>query len=123
MERPFTMPLERFWAWLSSHPNCIVRAGTPEAVVYDDDDLHWTFSSEGPQTLVAQVLRGKRVVGEVLIDPEQVSFVEALPQERPDEHVFELVSESEDDRFAAWFFVLVHGLDDDDAEVSAGRVH
>jgi hypothetical protein len=123
MERPFTMPLDRFWAWLSSHPNCIVRAGTPEAVIYDDDDLHWTFASEAPQTLVAQVLRGKRLVGEVLIDPEQVSFVEALPQENPDEHVFELVSESEDDRFAAWFFVLVHGLDDDDAEVAAGRVH
>lgn len=123
MERPFTMPLDRFWAWLSSHPNCIVRAGTPEAVIYDDDDLHWTFASEAPQNLVAQVLRGKRLVGEVLIDPEQVSFVEALPQENPDEHVFELVSESEDDRFAAWFFVLVHGLDDDDAEVAAGRVH
>ena len=123
MERPFTMPLDRFWAWLSSHPNCIVRAGTPEAVIYDDDDLHWTFASEVPQTLVAQLLRGKRLVGEVLIDPEQVSYVEALPLENPDEHVFELVSEAEDDRFAAWFFVLVHGLDDDDAEVAAGRVH
>ncbi len=123
MDKPFTMPLDRFWEWLTGHPNCILRAGTPEAVVYDDEDLHWTFSTEGTQTLVVQVLRGKRLVGEVLVDAEQVAYVEALPQEHPEEHTFELVSESEDDHFAAWFFVLVHGLDEDGAEVAAGRVH
>ena len=36
MEPPFTLPFEKFWNWLVTHPNCILRAGTPEAVLYDD---------------------------------------------------------------------------------------
>ena len=29
MDDPTTLPFESFWTWLSSHPNCILRAGTP----------------------------------------------------------------------------------------------
>ena len=49
-----------------AHPNCIVRAGTPEAIMYDDEDLHWHFAVEGTSTLLVQVLRGKRLMGWML---------------------------------------------------------
>ncbi|MGB6366978.1 MAG: hypothetical protein WBG93_09130, partial [Thermoanaerobaculia bacterium] len=58
-----TLSLEAFWSWLLTHPNCIVRAGTREAVIYDDEDLHWHLANEGPETLLVQLVRGKRLVG------------------------------------------------------------
>ena len=30
-----TLTFEKFWTWLGGHANCIVRAGTPEAVLLD----------------------------------------------------------------------------------------
>jgi hypothetical protein len=122
MDAPFTVTFDTFWSWIRVHPDCILRAGTPEAVLFDDDDVHWDFLVEESGAKVIQVLRGKRLVGELLIDPEQVAYVEAVPSERADEHVFELISETEQDRFASWFFVMIHGWQDDDA-VSEGRVH
>jgi hypothetical protein len=122
MEPPYTLPFDRFWSWLLGHPNCIIRAGTPEAVLYDDEDLHWHFASEGVNTLLIQVLRGKRLLGEVLLDPEQITYVQAVPVEREQEHVFELVTETENDRFAAYFFVLAHGYDGEES-FSPARVH
>ena len=117
-----TLPFATFWNWLTNHPDCIVRAGTPEAVLYDDEDLHWTFIQEEPETLVVQVLRGKLLVGELLIAPDQISYVQGTRGEREDEHVFELVTETESDNFAAYFFVMVHGYDAG-AEMAAGRIH
>jgi hypothetical protein len=122
MEPPFTVPFESFWTWLMTHPNCILRAGTPEAVLYDDEDLHWHFAAEAPNTLLVQVLRGKRLLGELLLDPGQVAYVQGLPPEREDEHVFELVSEDGPERVAIFFFVLVHGFEDESGATPA-RVH
>ena len=128
MNPPYTLDFQTFWRWLVVHPNCILRAGTPEAVLYDDDDLHWHFAMENERTLLIQVLRGKRLVGELLLEPEQVAYVEAVSQEQPDEHTFELITEAENDRFAAFFFVLVHGYDPGESEaeggaLTPGRVH
>jgi len=122
MEPPFTIPFDQFWSWLMGHPNCILRAGTPEAVLYDDEDLHWHFASEPPQTLLVQVLRGKRLLGELLLEPEQITYVQAVPSEVEEEYVFELISESANERFASYFFVLVHAYEDE-AAFSPGRIH
>ena len=126
MDPPFTLPFESFWTWLISHPNCIIRAGTPEAVLYDDDDLHWHFATEGETTLLVQVLRGKRLVGELLLEPEPITYVQGVQGQRDDEHVFELISESEKDRVVSYFFVLAHSYEDEaeaEAEFTPGRVH
>jgi hypothetical protein len=117
-----TLPFDVFWTWLMGHPNCIVRAGTPEAVLYDDEDLYWHFAQEGPETLVVQVLRGKLLVGELLLAPEQIAYVQGSPGDGADEFVFELMTETEADRFVAYFFVLVHGFDRE-GEFSPSRVH
>ncbi|MCU0304282.1 MAG: hypothetical protein MUC56_09530 [Thermoanaerobaculales bacterium] len=118
-----TMPFDDFWRWLVGHPNCIVRAGTPEAVLYDDEDLHWHFFEEEPGSLVIQVLRGKLLVGELLLAPELISYVQGMPGEREDEYIFELVTESENESYAAYYFVLVHGFGDDAEPGPASRVH
>ena len=104
------------------HPNCILRAGTPEAVIYDDEDLHWHFAAEEPDTLVVQVLRGKLLVGELLIAPEQIAFVQGGRGDREDEFVFEVITETEVERSPAYFFVLIHGFDEE-GEFSPSRVH
>ena len=119
-----TLSFGVFWDWIVLHPNCILRAGTPETVIYDDQDLHWHFGTEGHEsneTLIVQIIRGKRLMGELLVQPEQVTYVQSFEGEHEDEHVFELVSETEKQRIACYFFVLSHGFDDEITET--GRVH
>ena len=122
MPEPTTLPFDSFWNWLVAHPNCVLRAGTPDAVLYDDDDLHWHFASEGSETLLVQVLRGKRFVGEILLQPEQVSYVQGAEGEQEGEYAFELISENEQGRFAVYFFVLTHGFEEE-GTLHKGRVH
>jgi hypothetical protein len=122
LAEPMTLTFEAFWSWLLQHPNCLLRAGTPETVVYDDDDLHWLFASEG-RFLVVQVLRGKRLMGEILVDPEPVSYVEGQTGDQEGEFIFELISESEKDRMATYFFVMAHGFEDEEEGHSPARVH
>ena len=124
MDPPFTLPFDVFWNWLINHPNCILRVGTPEAVLYDDDDLHWNFTAEGATTLLVQVLRGKRLMGELLVEPEPITYVQGVQGQRDDEHVFELISETEKDRVSAFFFVLTHGYEDEaESDGPSGPVH
>jgi len=106
-----TLSLEAFWSWLVTHPNCIVRAGTREAVIYDDEDLHWHLADEGPETLLVQLIRGKRLVGEMLIPSEGIAFVQGVIGDQDGEYVFELVPEGESDGSAVYFFVMAHGYD------------
>lgn len=122
MDPPFTLLFDQFWQWLAAHPNCILRAGTPEAVLYDDEDLHWHFVAYQGGTVGVQLLRGKRFFGELFVDPEVVSYVQAMPGEVEEEHVFDLISETETDRTATYFFVMAHGYEDE-TPVPPGRVH
>jgi hypothetical protein len=117
-----TLPFEAFWTWLQAHPNCIIRAGTPETVLYDDEDLHWHFTVEGSEALVVQILRGKRLVGELLIGPADVAYVQAVAGDE-DEYVFELITETETDRIAAHYFVLSHAFEPQDHPGSGRAVH
>jgi hypothetical protein len=124
IDDPLTLSFEPFWSWLAGHPNCILRAGTPEAVLYDDDDLHWHFANEGPGVHLVQVLRGKRLVGELVVEPEGVSYVQGSAGEEEGEFVFELIAENESEQVASWFFVLSHGYEAEQGATSShGRVH
>jgi hypothetical protein len=115
-----TVTFDKFWSWLQGHPNCILRAGTPETVLYDDDDLHWHFASESGGTCVVQVLRGKKLVGEILVVPSEIAYVVGEPGEEQ-EYTFELISETPTDRFAAYHFVLSHGFDAEEQPPTPGR--
>ena len=94
------------------HPNCILRVGTPEAVLYDDDDLHWLLASEEIHLLV-QLVRGKRLIGELLIDPEQVAYVQGASGDREGEFLFDLIVESPNERLAAYSFVMAHAFEEE----------
>lgn len=122
MDTTPTLTFDAFWSWLAAHPNCILRAGTPESVLYDDEDLHWHFAAEGENTQIVQVLRGKRLVGEILVEPEGVTYVQGSAGEADGEYLFELIAETESDRVAAYFFVLTHPFEPEGA-FTPGRVH
>jgi hypothetical protein len=117
-----TLSLDAFWTWLVDHPNCVVRAGTPDTLLCDDEDFHWWLGNDGP-TLVAQLIRGKRMLGELAVDPERVAYVENRGEQEEGEHLFELISETEEDRFAAYFFILSHGLEVEEDASHTGAVH
>jgi hypothetical protein len=116
-----TLSFDEFWRWVLAHPNCILRAGTPEALLYDDDDLHWHFAAEGPELMVVQLIRGKRLMGELLLQPELVAYVHGYEGEHEGEFVFELISENERERAAAYFFVLSHDYDEPAPSGGPGR--
>ncbi len=106
-----TMSFEKFWTWLQGHVNCIVRAGTPEAVLFDHEDFHWTVFSEDDHTLLVQVARGKELVGEVVVFPTEIAYVQTEPGEQEGEFVFECVIETETAREVAYHFVMAHEYD------------
>jgi len=118
-----TLAFDEFWRWLVLHPNCILRAGTADSVLYDDDDLHWHFSNEGPDAYLCQLIRGKRLLGELVVRPEAVSYVQGYRGDHEDEFVFEMISEGEEDRTAAYFFVLSHAFDAPETPTTGRAVH
>jgi hypothetical protein len=117
-----TLSFEDFWAWLQEHPNCLVRVGTPDLSLFDDDDLHWYI---GPDrgALVVQAIRGKRLLGELVLDGEQVSYVQEAGEEAEGEHLFEAIAESASDRVACYHFVLTHGVAEDEQPGHRPAVH
>jgi hypothetical protein len=117
-----TFTFETFWQWLMRHPNCILRAGSPDAVLYDDEDLHWHFAADG-QMLYVQTIRGKRLMGELAIDSERVGYVEWVGEEPDGEHVFELVTEMEEQRLASYFVVVSHPFEEEEPAPHERAVH
>ncbi|PWB68798.1 MAG: hypothetical protein C3F15_15925, partial [Holophagae bacterium] len=67
VEQNITMPFDEFWSWLLTHPNCILRAGTPDSVLYDDDDLHWHLEEDPDRNPSVQLVRGKHVLAELVL--------------------------------------------------------
>lgn len=117
-----SLSFDSFWNWLVGHPNCILRAGTDDVVLFDDDDLYWHFTVDPEGERVVEVLRGKRLVGEIVIDPQRVSYVQPVEGEQPDEYPFELVAADGDDRRVAYYFVLTHAYDEERGQPRQ-RVH
>lgn len=119
-----TLTFRSFWDWLTHHPNCILRAGTPETIIYDDEDLHWHFAIEPPNLFLVQVLRGKRAMSEIFVQPEHVSYVQTSGEDAESEHTFELITETDTDLVTTYFFVLTHGfIDEESEELAHGPVH
>ncbi|WP_193164548.1 hypothetical protein [Microbulbifer hainanensis] len=122
-----TLTFKEFWPWLTEHPNCILRAGTADSVVYDDDDYHWRFSEEDVRTLLVQVMRGKRPVAELFIEPEHVSSVQITPGEKG-EFNFDLIAEMQGQPQVIYYFVLTHAFEetsqpDQSGHSGRGRLH
>src|SRR5690606_1905588 len=84
-----TIQFDAFWRWLGGHVNCILRAGTTEAVLFDHEDFHWTIADEDDHTRVIQVARGKELVGELVVFPAEISYIQMEPSETEGEWLFE----------------------------------
>ncbi len=107
-----TMPLDRFWKWLKDHHNCIVRAGSADTALYDDEDLHWHLSEDPDRNLVVQLGQGKSLHAEMVIEPAPILFVQAIPEGTEGQFMFELVA-GESEAYSAYYFVLAHGYEDE----------
>ncbi|MEZ5332070.1 MAG: hypothetical protein R2991_08440 [Thermoanaerobaculia bacterium] len=117
-----TLSFQDFWAWLQQHPNCVVQVGTPDVSMFDDDDLHWYI---GPDrgALVVQAIRGKRLMGELLLDQDRVTYVQEAGEEEEGRHLFEAIAETSTDRVALYHFVLSHSLAEDEQPGHRPSVH
>ncbi len=114
VETGATLEFERFWRWMKRHIHCIVRAGTPDAYLYDQEDLHWHLDEDDDRTPVVQLMRGKELIAEVVLDAPDILFVQVMPD--PDgeqgQFLFEVIGGGADNPQPVYHFVLTHGLDE-----------
>jgi hypothetical protein len=107
-----TQTLERFWRWLKDHADCILRANTATAYLYDQEDLHWNLVEEEDGKRVIQLKRGKQFIGELVLDPAEALFVQSAPDtSQPDHFVFDVIGGSRDDADPVLTLILAHGPD------------
>ena len=77
-----TMTLGEFWPWLKRHFNCIIRMGGPGFLLYDQPDVHWHLSEEPEEGIfVAQVYRDKELCAEIIFPPEEIAYVQSIPDQ------------------------------------------
>jgi hypothetical protein len=106
-----TIPFDKFWAWLQAHANCILRAGTPDTLLFDHDDYHWHLGAEDEFTLIVQLVRGKDLVAEMLLAATEIAYVQYEPTPT-EEFIFECVLENETAREVAYHFVMAHDFEE-----------
>ena len=102
-----TLTFDEFWSWLKAHRNCIVRAGTPYSVLMDHDDYHWDVLQEDEDTQILQLVRGKDLVGEIIVMVADIAYVHCPPCEG-EEQIFECVVETEQSREIVYHFAMAH---------------
>lgn len=117
-----TLSFEDFWEWIVLHPNCILRAGIQNSVIYDDEDYHWHFAQDDPDAFLVQVVRGKRLVGEFVVSREKVAYVQSVAGDQEGEVLFEAIAAEEAETPLVCFFVMSHGFDVEMGE-TPHRVH
>ena len=115
VETGSTLTFDKFWRWLKRHPNCILRAGTPDASLFDADDLHWHLEEDEDRVPLVQLVRGKQTLAEIAIEVREVLFVQAVPEAGGEEghFLFELWGGGGDEPFAVYHFGMAHGFDED----------
>ena len=117
VETGSTLEFDRFWRWLKRHIHCIVRAGTPDAFLYDQDEMHWHLDDDDDRTPIVQLMLGKQLVGELVLENRDLLFVQVMPDPEGEagHHLFELIGGESREPHAVYHFVITHGLDDSTA--------
>lgn len=118
-----TAPLtfDVFWRWLADHRNCVVRAGAGDTVLFDHELAHWEFFEEPDNRAVVQLIVGKALVGELVIERSDVLFVQVQPDvEDPGRgyFIFDCIGGPREDSYPLYHFVLSHSM-----EGAAGGQH
>ena len=109
-----TLTFEKFWRWVLEHPNCILRASAYDATLFDGPDFHWELYDEEDGRAVVQLLKGKTMVGEILIDRQELLHVSASPDVDEGHKgcwLFELVGGTRAEHFPVAHFLVSHGME------------
>ena len=125
VETGSTLAFDRFWRWLKSHRNCILRAGTVDTYLHDQEAFHWHLEEDAERNPVVQLVWGKLLVGELVMDVRDVIYVEATPEEGGEQgqFLFELVGGSKEEPYAVYHFLLAHGFEEEGAHAGGGLKH
>lgn len=111
IEEGAALTLGQFWKWIKEHPNCILRASTPESYLYDHDHLHWHLTEEDDSVRVVQLIHGKQLVAEIVIDPRDLLYVQVSPDtEQPEHFLFEIVAGPKHDANTVCAFLMAHDM-------------
>ena len=108
-----TLPLDRFWRWLKQHANCIVRAGGGDVWLHDQEAFHWHLEEDEDRNPVVQLVWGKLLVGEMVLEAREVLYVQATPDPdapEPGQFLFELLGGTGEPE-ALYHFLMAHGFE------------
>jgi len=109
-----TLSFDQFWSWVRAHRNCIARVGTPYSILLDHDDFHWDIVTEADGTEILQLVRGKELVGEIVILHEEIAYVQCSQSPGGSEDsLFECIIESPQGREVVYHFMMTHEYEDD----------
>ncbi|MGZ3461482.1 MAG: hypothetical protein ACXU86_23570 [Archangium sp.] len=127
-ETGVTLPFDQFWDWLLDHTNCILSIGTEESWLYDAEALHWVLFAEENGTPVVQLILGKRLVGEMVLDTTDLLHVQVTPDPENVERgsfLFKVVGGLKSSPRVRYTFQLAHGLENlpATAHVTGGFKH
>jgi len=114
-----TLTFERFWRWVNQHRHCILRVGTADTFLYDQEDFHWQLEEDEERNPIIQLCRGKVPVAELVMDVREILFVQSVQEEgERGAFLFELVGGPQGEAFTLYHFVLAHGFEEE-----AGQPH
>lgn len=121
-----TLSFDRFWRWLKHHSNCIIRAGTQDVWLHDYEDLHWHLDEDPDRNPVVQLVRGKQLLAEIVMDVRDALFVQATPEgaeggER--QFLFEVVGGGREEPYGVYHFLLAHAFDEEGTHQGGGLKH
>ncbi|MFO0595356.1 MAG: hypothetical protein U0228_08630 [Myxococcaceae bacterium] len=108
------LTFDAFWRWVQDHRNCVLRVGSSDVMLMDNELVHWDFFDEDEGRAVVQAIVGKSLVGEVVIERADVLFVQASPDlEQPGSQAwnFELIGGARGENYPLFAFLLSHGME------------
>lgn len=108
-----SLTLDELWRWLGFHYNCILRAGGPGFVLYDQPDLHWHLTADPDGLLVVQLVRGKDTTAEFFMNPAEILYVTSTIEEE-DHALFELHGHPDTDDLPLYHFLLAHPYEEEE---------
>jgi hypothetical protein len=108
------LTFDTFWRWVQDHRNCVLRVGSNDVMLMDNEMVHWDFFEEDDGRAVVQAILGKSLVGEVVIERSEVLFVQASPEVDPagsQAWNFELIGGNKEENFPLFSFLVSHGIE------------
>ena len=105
-----SLSIDELWAWLHLHYNCILRAGGPGFVVFDQPEVHWHLGTDPDGIYFVQLLRGKETTAEFTFNPGDVHYVQATAGDE-EQVLFECMGGEDGQTVPLCHFLMTHDYD------------